>query len=262
MGKIKHGRQKLGQHFLTDNSVKEQIVSLAGITDDSNILEIGPGKGALTNYLYKRGKTLTLIEADEKLALKLSQIMPLATVIHARAENVDFATLPHPLLVVSNLPYFASIPIFKQCTNNRKHISMMVLMFQKEVGERISSPPGSRHYGSLSVFANFHWEIENVLSVKPGSFTPPPKVHSAVLTFIPRSTPPVNCDEKSLFRLVTISFAQKRKTLKNNLKSFYTSVSIEKALSSAGIPEKGRAEDIAITQFAQMLDFLEEKGGK
>ena len=262
MSIIKHGRQKLGQHFLSDESVKEQIVSLAGISYDSNILEIGPGKGALTNLLYGKGKTLTLIEADEKLALKLGKIMPDAEVIHAKAERVDFSSLPAPLLVISNLPYFASIPIFKHCTANRQYISRMVLMFQKEVGERLSSPPGSRHYGSLSVFANFHWEIENAFSVKPGSFTPPPKVHSVVLTFVPRAHPPVECDENSLFRLVTIAFSQKRKTLKNNLKSIYTAVSIDKALASTGIAEKGRAEDIPVTQFAQMLGQLEEKKGK
>jgi len=253
---MKRGRQKLGQHFLRDSSIVRRIIEAADIGDTSDVLEIGPGRGALTGQLYETARKLTLIEPDPVLAEKISKDFPEATVIQKRAEAVDFSELGNELVVVANLPYYASVRIFKHCVKNRKSISRMVLMFQKEVGERLIAEPGRKSYGSLSLFCRFHWESEEVLKVPPKSFAPPPKVESAVLKFLPLKEPPVRVCEEPLFRLIRTAFTHKRRTLKNNLKSLYKTDSIERALLATELGEMARAETVSIKQFACMLDML------
>jgi 16S rRNA (adenine1518-N6/adenine1519-N6)-dimethyltransferase len=203
------------------------------------------------------GGTLTLIEPDEKLADKLGIVFPDAKVIIGRAERVDLSALPGPLTVVSNLPYYVSVHIYKHCIEHKANISRMVLMFQKEVARRISASPGVKRYGSLSVLSRYHWEIEELMTVKAASFKPKPKVDSTVLRFVPHSRPPVVTDPEKMFRLVRAAFTHKRRTLKNNLKNLYDPESLEKALRSAGLDEKSRAEAISLRQFSTLADLLD-----
>jgi 16S rRNA (adenine1518-N6/adenine1519-N6)-dimethyltransferase len=251
-------RAKYGQHFLVDQESIRVIVESARITPSDHVVEIGPGRGALTAHLNSLSERLTLVEPDSDLTLNLRLYNPKAEIIVGNAEEQDYLALDGPLVVVSNLPYYASVQIYKRLTEQKENISRMVLMFQKEVAQRISAAPGGRHYGSLSVWSAYNWEIENIISLPPSSFKPPPKVDSAVLRFRPRLTPPIEADEKKLFRLIRASFVQKRRIIANNLKNIYTPDSVKQALSEAGLNATERAERITLEQFGVMSRFLRE----
>jgi 16S rRNA (adenine1518-N6/adenine1519-N6)-dimethyltransferase len=251
-------RPKLGQHFLINSEFINHIVESAEITPSHNVVEIGPGKGALTSALARVSSRLTLIEPDVELARKLELAFPAATVAVQKAEEFDFRQLDGPVVIVSNLPYYASVHIYKHLTEQKENISRMVLMFQKEVAQRISAAPGGRHYGSLSVWTSYNWETENVLSVPATAFNPPPKVASAVLKFIPKYNKKKILDEEALFRLVRASFVHKRRTIGNNLKNIYTHESLEAALIAASLEKSVRAEEVSLEQFVMMSRIVKE----
>jgi 16S rRNA (adenine1518-N6/adenine1519-N6)-dimethyltransferase len=254
------GKPRLGQHFLADAEACRIIVEAAHIAPGAHVVEIGPGKGALTALLTAQADRLTLVEPDRELASRIASQNPRAEIIGEKGEDVDYSLLPGPLTVVSNLPYYASVHIFKHLTQHKANIRAMVLMFQKEVAQRISATPGGRHYGSLSAWSGYHWEMEQVLAVPPSAFVPPPKVESAVVRFLPRAMPPVRGDETELFRLVRTSFTQKRRTLKNNLKGIYSPESVEAAFGSAGLHPNVRAEEVSLERFAAMAPLLHQIG--
>ena len=252
----KSGRQRLGQHFLADSEICARIVEAVAIQEKENVLEIGPGKGALTGMLYKQTGSLTLIEPDKKFRVNLILECPNVLLIEDRAERVNLSELSGPLVVVSNLPYFASVHIYKHCIEHKANISRMVLMFQKEVALRIAANPGIKAYGSLSVLSRYHWKIHEVMTVPASAFKPKPKVDSTVLSFVPHAKPPVDTEPEKLFSLVRAAFTQKRRTLKNNLKNIYNSKSIDDAFSAANLDEKARAETVSLEQFAVMTNHL------
>jgi len=253
-----HGKPKLGQHFLADSGYCSWIVEAAGISPHDHVVEIGPGKGALTHLLGEMTDRLTLVEPDRELAAESALRFRQAELLGEKAETVDYSLLPGPLTVVSNLPYYASVHIFKALTEHKQNIARMVLMFQKEVAERISAKAGEHHYGSLSAWSGYHWQMEMVLEVPPEAFRPPPKVDSAVVRFLPHPSPPVPGNEEELFRLVRASFAHKRRTLRNNLKGIFSGESIGAAFTAAGLEPNIRAEEVSLQQFAQMLPVLVE----
>ncbi len=251
-------KPKLGQHFLADHSICSRIVEAAEIRPGDHVVEIGPGQGALTGLLAAATPRLTLVEPDRELSFQLMLHHGRATMLREKAEDVDFSVMDGPLIVVSNLPYYASVSIFKHLIAHKRNITRMVLMFQKEVARRIASGPGHRSYGSLSVFSGYHWTMEELMIVKPGAFRPPPKVDSAVLRFTPLSAPPVAVDETRLFALVKAAFAQKRRTLRNNLKGVYTADSIEEAVTAAKLGPNARAEETPMAVFAILTDHLQK----
>ena len=251
-------KPKMGQHFLADRSICSTIVDAAEIHPGDHVVEIGPGQGALTGLLASATPRLTLVEPDRELSFQLMLHHGRATMLREKAEDVDFSALEGPLIVVSNLPYYASVPIFKHLITHKRNITRMVLMFQKEVARRISSAPGNRSYGSLSVFSAYHWAMEELIIVKPEAFRPPPKVDSAVLRFTPLSAPPVAVDETRLFTLVKAAFAQKRRTLRNNLKGVYTAESMEKAMAAANLGPNARAEETPMAVFAILAEHLQK----
>lgn len=251
-------RAKYGQHFLTDAESIREIVDSAEIVPGDHVVEIGPGRGALTSLLAGLTDRLTLVEADADLTLNLRLNYPKAEIVVANAEETDYLAMEGPIVLVSNLPYYASVQIFKRLTEHKKNISRMVLMFQKEVAQRISAGPGGRHYGSLSVWSAYNWEIDDIITLPSTAFKPPPKVESAVLRFRPRLVPAIKADEKKLFRLVRESFVHKRRIIGNNLKNIYTSESLRLALSEAGLDANVRAERISLEQFGVMSGILME----
>ncbi|MBI3581645.1 MAG: ribosomal RNA small subunit methyltransferase A [Nitrospinae bacterium] len=253
-------RARMGQHFLADPEAVGAIVASAAVRPSDRVVEIGPGRGALTFALSELTDDLTLVEPDRGLAATLRLGHPAARVLEKRGEDVDYLGLPGPLVVVANLPYYASVQIYKRLTEQKANVSRMVLMFQKEVAQRIAAGPGGRHYGSLSLWSAYNWTIETVLFVPRSSFRPPPKVESAVLRFVPRPGPPVEADEDKLFRLVRASFARRRRTLANNLKNVYSAGTIGPALDGAGLDPNARAETASMEQFAVMCEILREKG--
>lgn len=213
----------LGQHFLRDKRAIGKIAM--AVPSGASAIEIGPGPGAITHALLERVSTLTVIEKDNRFAklwaehaIKNSQLNVVhGDVLKVLGETVEQA---QPEWITGNLPYNISGPLTAQLTSHSLS-GGMVLMYQREVGDRIMAGPGSKTYGGLSVLARHHYHVKRLLLLPPGAFSPPPKVHSVVLLFTPHGeTPP--CDFETLRKTVRKGFAHRRKTILNNFKGSLT----------------------------------------
>lgn len=207
----------LGQHFLISEKVISKIVTQVS---ENSVLEVGPGAGALTSYLSEE-KQVIAIEKDSRMVEVLKETSPKAEVLQADALKFDLSDvlgrLPEPRAIVSNMPYNITGPLLDVFTRQRKCVSQMVLMMQKEVGDKILAQPGERERGALSVVMQSLFDVSVVCVVAPGAFLPPPKVDSVVLRFVPREVDTV--EEIHVF--VRLGFGMPRKTLANNLKKQY-----------------------------------------
>ena len=216
-------KKALGQHFLTDQGVARSIV--AALSADSpvrDVLEIGPGMGVLTQYLLGREDIdLKLIEIDsESVAYLLTHFPGMeGRLMEGDYLRLDMARIfPGPYRVIGNFPYNISSQIFFKILEDKDRVPEVVCMIQKEVADRIAEKPGSKVYGILSVLLQAWYDIEYVLSVGPGAFVPPPKVHSAVIRLRRNGRTSLGCDEKLFKQVVKTAFNQRRKTLRNALK--------------------------------------------
>jgi 16S rRNA (adenine1518-N6/adenine1519-N6)-dimethyltransferase len=239
-------RQKLGQHFLTRGSVLERIARAACPDREPLVVEIGPGRGALTTHLLARADRVIAIEIDRGLAQRLAQTVGHAAagnleVVEANALEIDLAQWG-PATITGNLPYYAATAILER----------VMALTQKEVAERITASPGSRAYGYLSVAMQLSADIELLFEVSPAAFHPPPKVDSAVLRFVPhdRAAEMGIADRLDFLRFVALCFRQKRKILRNNLAAKYG------AAVDAWPEVMVRAEQIGIPVFAAMYRRL------
>jgi 16S rRNA (adenine1518-N6/adenine1519-N6)-dimethyltransferase len=245
-------RQKLGQHFLVRGSVLERIARAACPDREPLVVEIGPGRGALTTYLLARADRVVAIEIDPYLAHKVEQMGQALSpanleVIHANALQIDLAQWG-PAAITGNLPYYAATAILERVMALGSVVHRGVFLAQKEVAERIVASPGSRDYGYLSVSMQLSADIELLFEVPPAAFHPPPKVDSAVIRFLPhnRAAELGIADRSAFLRFVSLCFRQKRKTLRNNLASHY-------GAAVDAWPEAAlRAEQIDIPAFAAM----------
>jgi 16S rRNA (adenine1518-N6/adenine1519-N6)-dimethyltransferase len=214
-------RKRFGQVFLRDSVVAEQIVRRAQLAPGDTVLEIGPGKGALTGTLAECASTLYALEIEPPFVQVLQQRFadrPHVHLIQADARQYDYAQLPHPLVVVANLPYSTATHILRHLLTYRQRLSRMVVMVQKEVAERFTAVTGSTSYSGLSVFFQYYTAIEHCFDVPPQAFSPNPTVDSTVLHVEPFITHPWrSSDEHFLFQLVKCAFAHRRKTLRKNL---------------------------------------------
>lgn len=221
-----HVRPKkgLGQHFLKDENIAKKIVlSLEAGTGES-ILEIGPGTGVLTKYLFEAYPGLLVQEIDHEAWDYLRERFPehKDRIIQGDFLKSDLIEeISGPLCIIGNFPYNISSQIFFRVLEYRQKVGQVVCMIQKEVAERISSPPGSKVYGILSVLLQAFYEIEFLFTVPPGVFDPPPKVQSAVIRMRRSTTASLGCDEDVFFRVVKTAFNQRRKTLRNSLKGHF-----------------------------------------
>ncbi len=250
-------RKRFGQNFLHDNMVIQNIIHAIYPQQGENFVEIGPGKGAITEPLLKAVGEIDVVELDRDLIPILHQNLDhLGTLrIHqSDALKFDFSTLVkdnQPFRVVGNLPYNISTPLLFHLISFLPHISDMHFMLQKEVVDRMAAKPNSKTYGRLSVMMQYHCRVERLFVVKPGSFFPPPKVDSAIVRLEPHATNPYNVvDEKIFAQIVTQCFSQRRKTLRNNLKKILTTEEIE----SLGINPGCRAETLEISQFVEIAN--------
>jgi 16S rRNA (adenine1518-N6/adenine1519-N6)-dimethyltransferase len=234
-------RQKLGQHFLIKGSILERIAGAACAEREALVVEIGPGRGALTERLLKRAERVVAIELDlflvEHLRRKFADD-PRLEVIHADALNVDLSQWG-AAPVAGNLPYYAATPIIERTV--RRRASRAVFLVQKEVAERLAAAPGNREYGFLSVATQLFADVRVLFDVKPGAFHPPPKVDSAVVRLDPRAGAPPANEADGFLRFVGQCFHQKRKTIRNNLMDVYGKDLVD-AWPEAGL----RAEQIGI----------------
>ena len=215
-------KKHLGQHFLRDSEIAYKIVHSLSLDNYQNILEIGPGMGILTTGLLELYKDkLWVIDIDRDSIAYLHQNFSQLEdrIIEGDFLKNDLAAIPDgKLALIGNLPYNISSQIFFRLLELKNIVPEMVCMIQKEVAQRIASPPGNKTYGILSVLLGAYYDIEYLFTVEPEAFNPPPKVDSAVIRLVRNNTDKIACDEKLFFRVVKQGFQNRRKTLRNALK--------------------------------------------
>ncbi|HZU33872.1 MAG TPA: 16S rRNA (adenine(1518)-N(6)/adenine(1519)-N(6))-dimethyltransferase RsmA [Candidatus Angelobacter sp.] len=268
-------KPKLGQNFLADTSAAEKIVDALGDPSQTVVVEVGPGKGALTQVLAQRAGRLIAVELDRMLATELRynyRLQPHVEIIEADVLKLDFRTVlnrtigplndlrplkPSRANVVGNLPYYITSDILLRLFEFHDQFNLIVIMVQREVADRIAAKPGSRDYGLLSATAQLYTRVEKLFDLPPGAFVPPPKVHSAVLrmTVSPRFEE-LQVKPAEFISFLKIAFAMKRKTLMNNLKKDYPEEKIRGALDNLGIRPDVRAEALPLEKSAAIFRQL------
>jgi len=246
-------RKRFGQHFLTDRHYVSRIVEAIAPREGDSMLEIGPGTGILTQELARVVHPLHVVEIDRDLARDLRDRFDAATVVVHEGDALEFdlSSLREPLRVVGNLPYNVSTPILFHVAAHATHIRDCTFMLQKEVVERMVALPASPEYGRLSVMLQYGFEMALALRVPPGAFTPPPKVDSAVVRMRPLGEGRARARDEARFgRMVTAAFTQRRKTLRNALRSLADAG----AFDAAGIDPGRRGETLSVSEFVRLSD--------
>ena len=255
-------KKNLGQHFLTDRGIIEHIVHAVDPRPGDNLVEIGPGQGAITFPLLKKHGRLTVIEFDRDLITPLSEAahgIGELTIVHKDVLQVDFDKLAGEgrIRLVGNLPYNISTPILFHVLEHCLHVRDMHFMLQKEVVDRMAAAPGSKVYGRLSVMLQAVCEVTPLFDVPPQSFNPPPKVDSAVVRLVPRDPAAIGIRDHALFEaVVRDAFAQRRKTLRNALGRQCTA----EQLQAVGINPEIRAEQLPVPDFIRLANHLAAGG--
>ena len=260
----RHGigaRKALGQHFLFDLNLTARIARVAGPLAGRNVVEVGPGPGGLTRALLASDvAAVHAIEKDERCLAALEELgraFPGRLHVHAGdALDIDDAALvPAPRVVVANLPYNVSTVLLRAWLGRIRAYESLTLMFQREVAERLAAPPGGKDYGRLSVLAQWLSQVEVMFHVPARAFTPPPKVDSTVLRFTPRETPLAPARQDRLERVTAAAFGQRRKMLRQSLKSL--GVDAGALLAAAAIVPTRRAEELSVEEFCALARALE-----
>jgi 16S rRNA (adenine1518-N6/adenine1519-N6)-dimethyltransferase len=253
-------RKSLGQNFVTDRRVIERIIESAGISPGDDVLEIGPGMGALTLALAESAGRVVAIEKDERVISRLRDLLEGCTnteIIPGDCLKLDYRDYYRgkKMKVVSNLPYSISTPVLIKLLGDREIFSSLILMLQLEVGERITAAPGGRQYGSLSVLLQTYMDVKTLFRVPPSAFWPKPKVYSVVLGFVPLPKPRVPVpDERLHERVLRAAFSSRRKMLGNSLRSILPKEAVESVLDSCGIDRSRRAETLSIEEFGRLAE--------
>jgi len=271
----------MGQHFLASEDVAARVVDAVGDASQSTVLEIGPGRGILTSLLAKRARRLIAVELDRVLAAQLRLKFGMSRnveIIEADILAVDLDSLfgpkpglsrpgieikPQPMKVVGNLPYYITSDILLRLFEFSKYFESVVIMVQREVADRIAAEPGSRDYGMLSATAQLYARVENLFTVPPEAFSPPPKVHSSVLRLtIDPQQEKLGVAGDGFIDFLRLSFGQKRKTLWNNLKAKYEGAELKRALGEAHVKATARAETLSLEQSAAIFRALRNPQGR
>lgn len=251
-------KRSLGQNFLVDPHYIARIIDAVGLTPSDTVVEIGPGRAALTRELVASGASVVAIELDRDLAAELERDFatdPKVQVIEADAATIDFGRIvpsTGKIKLVANLPYYISTAILQQLILQREAFSSMTLMFQREVVSRLTACPGDSERGFLSVLAQSYLEIQHLFDVPPSAFRPQPKIWSSVARFAARK--PEIDDDESFRQLISAAFGQKRKTIYNNLKSSVAHVVA--ALADAEIDPSRRAETITNEEWLRLYGAI------
>ena len=241
-------KKSLGQHFLKDENVCKRIVNELQVLHFQQLLEVGPGGGALTKYLVKiEGIDFKAVELDDEKVIFLEKAFPAirGKIIHENFLDID-PPFEESFTVVGNFPYNISTQILFKVIEWKQHVPAVIGMFQKEVAERAASKEGSKVYGVLSVLVQAFYKVEYLFDVEPASFTPPPKVMSGVIRLTRRENSVVMKSEKAFFNLVKTAFNQRRKTLRNAVKSLFSAEELKDELFNK------RAEVLSVEEFAAL----------
>lgn len=271
----KHGftfKKSLGQNFLTDLNILNNIIEAADLNEESHVIEVGPGIGALTEQLARHSQQVLAFEIDQRLLPVLKDTLsPYSnvTVVNQDVLKADVAQIAAEtfssldnIKVVANLPYYITTPIMMSFLESELPVAEMIVMMQKEVAERIIANPGSKAYGSLSIAIQYYMEASIAFIVPKTAFVPQPNVDSAILKLVRRLEPRVAVhSEQHFFELVRASFTQRRKTLWNNLIGFYGKTpeqkeKIRQALEITNIEPSRRAETLSLEEFADLSNVL------
>jgi 16S rRNA (adenine1518-N6/adenine1519-N6)-dimethyltransferase len=275
----RHGfmfKKSFGQNFLTDTNILQKIVDTAEIDKNVNVIEIGPGIGALTEFLAENAAEVMAFEIDDRLIPILADTLRDFDNVKVINEDIlksdlqsrikEFANPDLPIKVVANLPYYITTPILMHLIESKIPFAEFVVMMQKEVADRISAEPNTKAYGSLSIAVQYYMTAKVAFVVPRTVFVPAPNVDSAILKMTRREQPLVQVkDEDFFFRVSKISFVHRRKTLWNNLTSHFgkadeTKAKLEQALEIAEIKPSIRGEALSIAEFAKLADALKEVG--
>lgn len=275
----RHGftfKKSFGQNFLTDTNILQKIVDTAEIDKNVNVIEIGPGIGALTEFLAENAAEVMAFEIDDRLIPILADTLRDFDNVKVINEDIlksdlqsrikEFANPDLPIKVVANLPYYITTPILMHLIESKIPFAEFVVMMQKEVADRISAEPNTKAYGSLSIAVQYYMTAKVAFVVPRTVFVPAPNVDSAILKMTRREQPLVQVkDEDFFFRVSKISLVHRRKTLWNNLTSHFgkaeeTKAKLEQALEIAEIKPSIRGEALSIAEFAKLADALKEVG--
>lgn len=275
----RHGftfKKSFGQNFLTDTNILQKIVDTAEIDEKVNVIEIGPGIGALTEFLAERAAQVMAFEIDHRLVPILADTLrdfDNVTVVNEDILKVDlaqhiqnFKNPDLPIKVVANLPYYITTPILMHLIESGIPFSEFVVMMQKEVADRISAQPNTKAYGSLSIAVQYYMTAKVAFIVPRTVFVPAPNVDSAILKMVRRPEPAVAVeDEKFFFKVSKASFTHRRKTLWNNLTGYFGKTEeikdkLTKALDQAGLSPSVRGEALSLEEFASLTDALKGQG--
>ena len=275
----RHGftfKKSFGQNFLTDTNILQKIVDTAEIDDQVNVIEIGPGIGALTEFLAERAAEVMAFEIDHRLVPILEDTLrdfDNVTVVNEDILKVNlaqhiqnFKNPDLPIKVVANLPYYITTPILMHLIESGIPFSEFVVMMQKEVADRISAQPNTKAYGSLSIAVQYYMTAKVAFIVPRTVFVPAPNVDSAILKMVRRPEPAVAVEDESFFFKVSkASFTHRRKTLWNNLTGYFGKTEevkdkLTKALDQAGLSPSVRGEALSLEEFASLADALKGQG--
>ena len=253
-------KKSLGQNFLMDDNIKKKIISSVNITDNSLILEVGPGSGAITKYLVNLGVPVIAFEIDKRLKNELDKIdASNLEVIYEDFLSVNLVDVlssyyDKNIHLVANLPYYITTPIINKMIEEVMPLEMVV-MVQKEVGERFKASPNSKEYNSLSVFLQYYYDISKVTLVSKNCFVPKPKIDSVVIKFRRKDNILYVKNKELFFKLVKDSFRFKRKNLRNNLNN-YDFEKINEVLKELNMDLTYRAEQLSIEDFVRIANYI------
>ena len=275
----RHGftfKKSFGQNFLTDTNILQKIVDTAEIDENVNVIEIGPGIGALTEFLAENAAEVMTFEIDERLVPILADTLRDIDNVCVVNEDIlksdlqvrikEFANPSLPIKVVANLPYYITTPILMHLIESGIPFSEFVVMMQREVADRISAQPNSKSYGSLSIAVQYYMTAKVAFIVPRTVFVPAPNVDSAILKMVRRDQPAVGVkDEAFFFKVSKASFTHRRKTLWNNLTSYFgksneVKTKLESALDNAELSPSVRGEALNLQEFARLADSLYDEG--
>ncbi|MBI2082000.1 MAG: ribosomal RNA small subunit methyltransferase A [Deltaproteobacteria bacterium] len=258
-------KKSLGQHFLLNPTTIDSLLKKAHLSTEDQVLEIGPGPGLMTEKIAQKAKRLITVEKDHHYAEELKT--KLKHLLHVTIVEGDFLSINLEKLlesgtwkVIANLPYNIATEVIFHLLEVSSLFSAFYLMLQKEVAERITAVPGSKNYGILSIFSQLISKNHIVMRLPPGAFTPPPKVHSAVVEFLVQETTPYDIHHLPTFEsVVQAAFSQRRKMIRNGLKNVFNTMrpeNMDRALKDSGIDPQARGETLPISKLANLANLL------
>ncbi|MBF0384691.1 MAG: ribosomal RNA small subunit methyltransferase A [Candidatus Omnitrophica bacterium] len=255
-------KKHLGQNFLINKHIIDRIITSCELKPSETILEIGPGLGALTKELSLRAQKVIAVEKDRGLSQRLKEqfIGKNVETIEEDILKFSFSRLPPQTRIIANLPYYITTPIIEKIISERDNIRDCFLTVQLEVGERITAPPGSKEYGSLTLFVNYFTSPKMLFKITNTAFSPVPKVQSCFIYLdMKKSKEGMVEDEDFLFKIIHSAFQQRRKTILNSLSSLIEKKDLQKILSTAGIRENLRAENLSMEDFINLYGQIKMK---